>query len=289
MFPTLQADSQRRAGWGACDAQRRRRTRRRHGPRPPRGHPRGRSLGPPATGARHDTARRAAHALHTASPGRGARHALIRLLTGAAPGRPRESRPPAAHSYRSSTDATPSPQTSPGGGASGGAGVTRDRLAWRARRPAPGGGCSARPRSASPPRGSTSRTRSASDRGGGPASTWHSHSRPRRRCAPRPARALWSTVAGRGPPASGVGTYGPPQERFRIHGNVLRGPERFPGRLELGIRPLEYLAIRHLAHHHGSPVGPRDVDAVTHSRLVFLEEHGDQQRRAFVAPLKRFS
>ena len=65
-------------------------------------------------------------------------------------------------------------------------------------------------------------------------------------------------------------------KRFRIHGNVLRGPERFPGRLELGIRPLEHRAIRHLAHHHGSPVGRRDGDAVTHSRRVFLEKLGYQ-------------
>ena len=47
-------------------------------------------FGPPATGPRHDAARRSAQAFHTASPGRGALHALIRLLAVAAHGRPRE-------------------------------------------------------------------------------------------------------------------------------------------------------------------------------------------------------
>ena len=50
--------------------------------------------------------------------------------------------------------------------------------------------------------------------------------------------------------------------------NSYRGPERFPGRLELGIRHLDPRAIRHRAHHPGSPVGRRDGDAVTHSRRV---------------------
>ena len=77
--------------------------------------------------------------------------------------------------------------------------------------------------------------------------------------------------------------------RVRIHGTVLRGPERFPGRLELGLRPLDPRARRHRAHPHGRLVGRRDGDAVTHSRRVFLEEHGDQQRRAAGAPPRRWT
>ena len=99
----------------------------------------------------------------------------------------------------------------------------------------------------------------------------------------RPRHGRWADApVGRRPAASGRLDH---HQRFRIRGTVLRGPERVPGRLELGLRPCEHRARRYLAHHHGSSVGRRDGDAGTHSRRVCLEDHGDQARRAAVAPL----